>query len=285
MISFIRYRRKVNPVILPYLVWLSFWCSVISAQEKDSSITADPAILKMAEYEDQTSIDSTQTTNSVGVHHNASQLLFIDETLNKCIAAYSTVRDYTCVFHKTERIEDALIEDKDIIYKFMKPLSVYLRWPSGSEAIYVEGKYDNELKFHSGNIFGFIVFSLDPSGNLAMRDNRHSILESHIGYIINLVEKNYNRAKSNNELNSSFEGREVINGKETWRIKAVFPADKNYYGHIIYFNIDSASYLPEKIAVYGWDRELLEMYHFSNIHTNVGLTESDFDIDNPAYDF
>lgn len=285
MISFISYRWKVNPVILQYLVLLSLCSSTISAQEKDASLTADSAIFKMEKYEGQTSTDSIQTSDSAGVNHYKSQLLFIEETLNKCIAMYSTVRDYTCVFHKTERIEDTLIEEKDIIYKFMKPLSVYLRWPSGSEAIYVEGKYDNDLKFHSGNIFGFIVFSLDPRGNLAMTDNRHSILESHIGYIIHLVEQNYNRAKSNNELKSFFEGNEVINGKETLLIKVVFPANKNYYGHIIYFNVDSALYLPEKIVVYGWDMELLEMYHFSNIHINVGLTESDFDIDNPSYDF
>ena len=118
-----------------------------------------------------------------------------------------------------------------------------------------------------------------------MKDNRHSIFESHIGYIIDLVVKNYNQAKSKNELQSTFEGQEVISGRETFLIKSVFPKDKDYYGHIIYINLDSKLYLPEKIAVYGWDMELLEMYYFSDTQINVGLTELDFDVDNPAYDF
>ena len=118
-----------------------------------------------------------------------------------------------------------------------------------------------------------------------MKDNRHSILESHIGYIISMFEENYYRAKKNAELNVTFEGNEELNGRKTLCFKAIFPEDKEYYGHIITINLDVELFLPIKIATYGWDMELLEMYHYTDLEINVGLSDFDFDIDNPAYDF
>jgi hypothetical protein len=247
--------------------------------------STDSTITSLDENQNQVLTDSSLIADSLSNSDNDTLMSIIEVSLEKCITNYSTIQDYTCVFHKIEQVDNELIEEKDILYKFMKPLCCYLKWPSGSEAIYVQGKYNDKLKFHSGNIFGFIVFSLDPRGNLAMKDNRHSILESHIGHIIDIVETNFNRAKSNKELISTFEGKEVIDGKETLLFKTVFPKSKNYYGHLIYIYIDNELYLPIKIAVYGWEMELLEMYHFSDIKINVGLSDIDFDVDNPAYGF
>jgi len=229
--------------------------------------------------------DTVQVVDSLSTITNDTTKYSIEELMEKCITTYTTIQDYTCVFHKIELVDEEIIEEKNIIYKFKKPLCCYLKWPSGSEAIYVQGNYDDKLKYHSGNIFGFIVFSLDPRGDLAMTDNRHSILDSHIGHIIDVVNTNYNRAKNNKELKTSFEGSKVLNGTKTLLFKTIFPENKDYYGHVINIYIDAELYLPIKIEVYGWEMELLEMYHFSDLRVNVGLTDIDFDVDNPAYDF
>jgi hypothetical protein len=229
--------------------------------------------------------DTVQIADSMQVVTDDKLIPSIEDLLERCIANYATIDDYICIFHKIERIDDELIEEKDILYKFKKPLNFYLKFPSGGEAIYVQGKYDNELQFHSGNIFGFIVFSLDPSGGLAMQDNRHSILDSHIGHIIGIIDSNYKRAINNDELITAVEGKEILKGSETLLFQAIFPENKDYYGHIININMDIELYLPVKIEVYGWALELLEMYHFSNLEINVGLNDMDFDVNNPEYDF
>ena len=109
-----------------------------------------------------------------------------------------------------------------------------------------------------------------------MRNNRHTILESHLGYVISLVRSNYERAFENNELNASFEGYEVLEAKATLLLKAVFPKDKGYYGHIIYLNVDRDLYLPVQIRVYGWEEELLEWYHYSRLEVDVTSSHMDF---------
>jgi hypothetical protein len=43
--------------------------------------------------------------------------------------------------------------------------------------------------------------------------------------------------------------------------------------------------LPIRITVHGWEDELLEMYHYTELALNVGLTEEDFDVDNDSYLF
>jgi len=71
----------------------------------------------------------------------------IEELLDTCLNIYSGIKDYTCVLHKTELVDNTIIEENDIIFKFKKPKSFFLRWPSGSEAIFVQDRYDNKLKF------------------------------------------------------------------------------------------------------------------------------------------
>jgi len=252
---------------------------------RDSNDSNDSTVTNFEDDQKQVLIDTIQIEDSLSKSVNDTPKYLIEELLEKCIANYSTIQDYTCIFHKIELVDDELIEEKDIEYKFRKPLCYYLKWPSGSEAIYMKGNYNNELKFHSGNIFGFIVFSLNPRGNLAMTNNRHSILDSHIGHIINIVNTNYNRAKTNKELTITFEGTKVLNGTQTLLFKAIFPENKDYYGHVININFDAEYYLPVKIEVYGWEMELLEMYHLSDLHVNVGLSDIDFDINNPDYEF
>lgn len=276
---------KAYNLALVFLVVLFLYNYLTLSKTYDVRESNDSVITNNEKGQTQLLTDITQILDSLSKNANDTIIYSIEDLLEKCVTSYSTIQDYTCTFHKIELVEDELIEEKDILYKFMKPLCFYLKWLSGSEAIYAQGKYNNKLKFHSGNIFGFIVFSLDPKGNLAMKDNRHSILEAHIGHIINIMETNLNQAKANNELTCTFEGQEIIDKRKTLLFKSIFPESKNYYGHIIYINIDNELYLPIKITVYGWEMELLEMYHFSNIKVNIGLSDVDFDVDNPDYDF
>ena len=285
MTKLIKYYSKARNLTIIFFVILFLSNSSTSSKMYDVKDSSDSTITNIEEDHKLVLTDTIQIVDSLSKSINDTSKYLIEELLKKCIAHYSTIQDYTCVFHKIELVDGELIEEKDITYKFKKPLCYYLKWPSGSEAIYVLGNYNDKLKYHSGNIFGFIVFSLDPRGYLAMIDNRHSILDSHIGHIINIIKTNYNRAKINKELTTTFEGNKILSGTKTLLFKTIFPENKDYYGHVININFDAELYLPVKIEVYGWAMELLEMYHLSDLRVNVGLSDIDFDVNNPAYEF
>ncbi len=70
----------------------------------------------------------------------------------------SSVNSYAAIFHKQERIGEALNEEETIYLKFMKPFKVYMKWikePSyGREAIYVDGGNNNLVKVRECGLAG-----------------------------------------------------------------------------------------------------------------------------------
>ena len=74
--------------------------------------------------------------------------------LDQMESSYATVNDYVSVFHKQERVNDKLLPEETIQFKFQKPFKVYMKWIKepfeGREALYVEGQYNNKLIAHKG---------------------------------------------------------------------------------------------------------------------------------------
>lgn len=212
----------------------------------------------------------------------------IDEILDKCVESYSKLEDYTCLFDSRELIIDRYQEQSNIIYKFKKPLNVYMKWTEGlgkgTEVIYSKDKYGDKLVLHPGGVLKFIKVSIDPESKLAMQNNRHSIYESHIGYILDMLQNNYYMAKKNNEGKITFK-EETFDNRTVIRFKVILPENKGYYGHTILMYIDKELYLPVKLEVYDWEDRLLEMYHFSQLKVNAGLSEIDFDTRNSEYEY
>lgn len=217
------------------------------------------------------------------------QISNFDSLITNCCNNWAQVEDYSCLLDKKELVDGEIKEEKNIIFKFKKPFSVYMKWTEGSnediESIYVEGKYDNELQIHLNGLFSFINIGLDPLGHWAMRNNRHSILEAGIGKTIEVIVENYNRAKLKNEGKFEFVDKTVLYEREVLMFNAKFPKDKNYYGRKVNVYFDTKNFLPIKIEVYGWNNEFLEEYIYKQLKLNIGLSEIDFDVNNPEYGY
>ncbi len=213
----------------------------------------------------------------------------LDGMLQRSLVAYSRVTDYRCTFHKKELVRGKIKEVRNLQFKFRKPDSFYLKYTvgddAGLEAIYAKGKYDNKLEVHLGGFFGFFRIAVDPRGSLALKNNRHPIMDAGIGQILYLMEKNYQQAKNDPESRITLEGEALLNGRKTQLVKAIFPKGSGYYGKTVLVSIDQETSLPVKITVHGWDNEFLEEYQYDAIRLNVGLTDMDFDVKNPEYCF
>lgn len=200
------------------------------------------------------------------------------EILERSIAAFAKVNDYTCVLHRKERFNGAVKEQESIHFKFRKPGSYSMRWNGDmvERAVYVEGRNDNEMMIRATGVFNFIRLGVEPA--MALKHGRHTIMDADIGHILGLFAQNYRKARGDRDAQVSYDGDETLDGRPTWRFKALLPEGRGYYGHRILVHIDQGLLLPVRIEVYGWQDEFLEMYAYSKLAVNVGLTAEDFDI-------
>lgn len=212
-----------------------------------------------------------------------------DGLLKRSVESYARVNDFVCRFSKKEWVRGSIHEERNILFKYRKPGSFYMKLLEGNnkdmELLFVEGKYDNNLEVHTGGFLGFLRLGINPRGYLALRDNRHPIMDAGIGHFLDLIQSNYRKSKTDPDSKITLQSETIIDGRKCLHLQALFPKDKGYYGHDVHVYIDQLTMLPIKLTVFGWDNEFLEEYVFENLKVNVGLTEHDFDLKNPEYRF
>lgn len=228
--------------------------------------------------------------------------LNLDDALKLARHALKTlekVQDYTCEFSKRERVGGEMLpEERNAMKIRHEPFSVYLRViqpasSAGQEVIYVDGKNDGNLLAHTtgfgSNVLGRL--SLDPHGFLATRGNRYTIKD--VG-LKNLVNKLLDLGK-----------RKELFGDSTVTIKKVEFADRpcteveissprpigDFRLAIARIVLDEEWDVPVHFESHEWPAEgggkpvLNETYSYYDLRFDVGLTDRDFDPDNPEYAF
>jgi hypothetical protein len=220
----------------------------------------------------------------------------------------ASVYDYTTLFEKQERVDGKLADPQTMEIKILcgertggsvkpLPMHAYLRFmePSkgaGREIIWVDGRNDGKLIAHEAGFMNLIRVHLDPKGSLAMAGGNHSIdqigLENLLKKLIERGEKARNVKDCVVEIQSDF----ARNDKKYTRILVTNPTKSqnvDFYQAEILF--DPELKLPVGYSAYLWPAKegdelpLEERYAYRNLKVNVGLTEEDFNPDNPAYNF
>jgi hypothetical protein len=210
--------------------------------------------------------------------------------LDKMDSSYSRVNDYVGVLHKQERIGGKLEKGETALFKFQKPLKVYLKFidgPStGTEALYVEGSCQNKLLVRRGGILGVMTLSLDPGGSLAMSGNRHPITELGFGFLLAEIRRNIEPAIRSGELEIMRLTDDTFNGRPATVVEGRYLSDggRKYYCSRFVIHIDKQMLLPVGDVFYNGD-EMFEDYVFTDVKLNAGLTATDFSRDNKSYRF
>jgi hypothetical protein len=218
------------------------------------------------------------------------------------------IRDYTCTLVKRERVDGRLQGYQRIAAKIRHeqktgdeitvPFSVFLEFLApasvqGREVLYVRGQNNNDLAARRGGRRNpNLSVWLDPLGPMAMADNRYPITEIGIENLtkrlIEVVEeeREYNDGEIKIFRNAKLEGRPCIHIQMTHHVRR-----PNLRYHKARVLVDSELKIPVYFASYDWPREengpppVLEEYAYLNVQLNVGLTDTDFDVRNPDYDF
>ena len=220
----------------------------------------------------------------------------------------SEVRDYTAIMVKREQV-NGIVGDPEYMRLKVRcprktengetPFSVYMKFlkpreTAGRQVIWVNGRDDNNLIVHDKNnpAIRFRRVYLQPDGMLAMRGNRYPIYDAGVENLIHKLIKKANRDKQAGMCQVEYRSGAEINKRPCSVIELVHNERKAPYEfHKAQVFIDDELNLPIRYAAYDWPTspgskpKLIEEYTYVNLKLNVGLTDSDFDPDNPVYKF
>ncbi len=219
------------------------------------------------------------------------------------------INDYTALLVKRELLGDELAEHsfiqtkirnrKLVNGKLVQPLSVYLKYlkpadVKGREVIYIEGQNNGNLIAHEGGFKGRFLptVNIPPDGMIAMRGQRYPMTEIGVeNLIVQLLDRGQT-ARKFEDAQCEFRKNARIKDRTCTVFQVTLPTKHpELVFHQVQVFIDDQLKLPIRYIAYDWPRregeplQVLEEYNYLNLKINVGLTDEDFNPENPAYNF
>ncbi len=140
---------------------------------------------------------------------------------------YGTIRDYTAVMVKQERIDGELNDIETIEFKFRKPGDIYMKWlgetNKGQELIYRPGKNENKIIAHKGGFWSFLTGKMEPMSNMAMKNQHHPIMVAGVGPTTKIVLRDLKKGTKNNDISSRYMGVVDLGGEKAYHFETLFP--------------------------------------------------------------
>lgn len=215
----------------------------------------------------------------------------------KARAAIKDVKDYDAEFLKRELINRKLLKTTMALKVRREPFSVYLKFldaNKGREVIYVEGKNKNNLFVHEAGFRSIVgTLSLPPTGTDAMTDNRYPVTAIGLHNLLDKVIAQWETEGKYGEIKTQkYPEAKLPTGEECIAYEALHPVPKNQFKfHITRLWIHKETGIAIRVEQLGFPARagdnppIIEEYTYSKLKTNVALTDRDFDIKNPAYQF
>ncbi len=221
----------------------------------------------------------------------------------------ANINDYTALLVRRERIDGVVGQHEYMMVKIrnrkvaqgqvVQPLSAYIQAlkPStikGREVIYVENQNDGNLVAHEGGFKGRFLptVTIPTDGMLAMRGQKYPITEIGVeNLIVKLIERG-EQARKFQDTTCEFRKNARVKDRTCTVIEVTQPTkhpELEFYKAQVF--IDDQYNLPIRYIAYDWPRqegaglEVIEEYNYLDLKVNVGLTDSDFDPHNSAYNF
>lgn len=182
------------------------------------------------------------------------------------------------------------------------PFSVYVRFiepesVEGREVIYVEGANNGNIIAHREGKFNLIRLSLEPDGWLAMIGNRYPLtmigLDNMLGQ---MIVRGQREVKLDGCEVDFIPGVKLGDGEDerVCTLINIWHREKKpeFDFYLLKIFVDEELLIPVRYAAFTWPEEgsdedfvLQEEYTYFDFMPNVGLTDEDFDPDNPDYEF
>jgi hypothetical protein len=212
------------------------------------------------------------------------------QLIYNCREAYKSVKDFTAVIHRTERVGAKVGPRETIRMKFRnQPFSVYMKWVAEPhrtrELIYVEKQNDGLIVAHEVVGFLNIMRRVSPNAPEAHTASRHPITEAGFGKAIETLIGVCETAKKVGDLKLLYAGQDSCDNRPTDLLIRMLPQKAGYPYNVIFLHIDRQLSLPVKFISLNWSYELEAVFEYTGLKLNVGLTDKDFSYRNPEYSF
>lgn len=208
-----------------------------------------------------------------------------------------SVKDYTAVFTKRERINNRLIQQTMDLKLRQEPFSIYLKfqppYAPGREVLYIEGQNAGKLLAHESGLKSIVgTVSLAPDAPDAMFENRHPVTDLGIANMLALCIERWEADTQYEECEVKYYNEAKLGTTECLIIELTHPQSRPHFKfHRTRLFLDKKSNLPVRVEQYGFpdrpglEAPLIEEYTYSALQINPGLSDRDFDRRNPGYAF
>ena len=189
---------------------------------------------------------------------------------------------------------DRIVVPFSVYMKFVKPTSL-----KGREALYVENVKNGKLLAKEGGLRGRVMppVYLLPTSRFVMADNRYPITEFGIETLTTRLLERGHADRNIDDCVVTYKDGATVCGRPCRFLEVRRPQPKTgkdaQYGMnvpLAQVFIDAELNVPMRYVAYDWPKngenpKVLEEYTYQNLKLNVGLTDADFDRDNPEYGF
>lgn len=206
------------------------------------------------------------------------------------------IGDYQADLTKKEVVGRRAVSHQMKIKVRHEPFSVYLHFdnPSkGREVLYIEGQNNGHLLAHDVGLKALVgTVKLLPTSPMAMEDNRYPITK--IGLVRTTEEliKQWEAESKFGETEVKYYPTAKIDTIKCKVIESTHPRPrKQFQFKTSRLWIDAKTNLPIRIEHYGFPKDskakppLVAQYTYRNLKPNLGMTDRDFDKNNPRYSF
>jgi hypothetical protein len=218
------------------------------------------------------------------------------------------VKDYTCDLAIRERVDGKLTP-----YQYMRvkcrnarengaatptPFAVYMKYLGPSsvkdrEVLYVEGENGGDMLVRKGGRRrAYLQVWLNPNGDQARAESRYPITEFGVENLVRRLIEVAQEDMQYGECHVRIVDNASLDNRSCTAIQVTHPTRRDHFRfHIAKILIDNQSQLPVHYSAYDWPTEeggkpeLLEEYTYRNMKVNVGLSDADFQRENPEYGF
>ncbi|HEB92445.1 MAG TPA: DUF1571 domain-containing protein [Gammaproteobacteria bacterium] len=219
---------------------------------------------------------------------------FFNSVIARMQTATSQLRDTTYTFHKQEYADGHQQPIEHITVKYRAPNDIYMKWLEpihrGRELLFRSGWNDEQLRISPGRWLP--TLNLDPHGRLAMRGNRHSIHQLPFPAIVANFADSAALIRANPALQAPItdlgEQRHFGETGHCYQLRLPKDREPGLYAAEVMLCVSLRTGLPLRIR--SWDEvkgrlRQVEDYGYKDVQVNVGLSDRDFDPDNPDYNF
>lgn len=214
----------------------------------------------------------------------------------ECVGQMAVLAGYSCIFAKKEVVENHLVEQKIRLKIRHKPFSVYMYFEepkAGREVIFVEGQNDNKLQVHETGLASLIgTLSLSPEDPRVRAENRHPITKAGIVRTLEALIAIWESELKYGEVSVKYLQDAKVGEVSCRVIESSHPEPRRQFAfQKTRLWIDAKTGYPVRLQQFAFPKKpggtapVVEDYTYTELNTEVSLTDRDFDVANPEYNF